>query len=96
MIKLDKVSEFRQEAANAVFTKQQALAITVQLLKSELLDTSDQSSIKILNSAIEKVNLNYLDSNKTKTDVLLDTFNVARLTSQDILNAIEQIIFEQS
>lgn len=93
MLKLNKVDEFRREAANAIFTKQQALAITLQLLKREA-DDADEETKAVLNKAIEKINVSYLDDTSTETDVLLDTFNVARLNSADILNAINVIIFE--
>lgn len=93
MLKLNKVDEFRREAANALFTKQQALAITLQLLKREA-DDADEETKAVLNKAIEKINVSYLDDTSTETDVLLDTFNVARLNSADILNAINVIIFE--
>lgn len=93
MLKLNKVDEFRREAGNALFTKQQAMAITLQLLKREA-DEADEKAKAVLLKAIDKINIRYLDDTSTETDVLLDTFNVARLNSADILNAINMIIFE--
>ena len=92
---LDKIDEFRTEAENALFTKQQALSITLKLLELELESPkNDEEDKRILEAAIKRVNIRYLDATNTDTDNLLDAYNVARLTAEDILEAINVIIFE--
>ena len=95
MRKLHKVDEFRTEAANALFTRQQAMAITLQLLQRELKsDENSEEDAAVLAKAIQRVSMQYLDATETETDQLLDVFQVARLTSDDILKAIQDIIFD--
>lgn len=95
MRKLEKVDEFRQEAKCAVFTRQQAMAITLQLLQRELKNEENtKEDVRVLSNAIQSISIKYLDNTQTETDTLLDSFNVARLTADDILKAIEDIMFD--
>ncbi len=95
MRRLEKVDEFRREAQNALFTRQQAMAVTLQLLQRELKDeTNTKEDVRVLSNAIQSISIKYLDSTETETDVLLDSFNVARLTADDILKAINDILFD--
>ena len=52
---LHYINEFKTEAANAVFTKQQAVAATLQLLEKERLcpDNTDEETA-LFTTAIEK------------------------------------------
>lgn len=95
MRKLQIVDEFRQEAATSLFTKTQAMAITIRLLQLELAEqgnTSDDN--RVLTAALQRFDFRYLDSNTTKIDDILDAANVARLKSTDILSAIDAVIFD--
>lgn len=92
---LDKVDEFRVEASGALFTKQQAIAITLRLLEMESENPSNTAEeTQILQSALHKINFNYLDSTATQTDTMLDTLGVARLSADQIIAAIDNVIFE--
>ena len=52
---LNSVSEFRTEAANAVFTKQQAISATLQLLTKEWNDPGNTPEEKsVLENAIQR------------------------------------------
>lgn len=95
MRKLQIVDEFRQEAATSLFTKTQAMAITIRLLQLELSDPSNSDDDnRVLSAALQRFDFRYLDSNTTQIDGILDAANVARLKSTDILSAIEAIIFD--
>lgn len=95
MRKLQIVDEFRQEAANSLFTKTQALAITIRLLQLELADSANSDEeIRVLSSALQRFDFGYLDNNTTQIDNILDSASVARLKSTDILAAIDAIIFD--
>lgn len=90
-----RIEEFKTEASNALFTKQQALSITLKLFELELADTSNSNQDKkILNDAIQNVNINYFDMTSSETDKILDLVGVARLNIYDISNAIDTILFE--
>ncbi len=92
---LEKIDEFRREAKNAVFTKQQAVAITMNLLDAErrCQQNTDEEN-RILTDAMQRITFQYLDETASETDELLDRFNVARLTSEDILKAIDSVLFD--
>ncbi|MFZ2538341.1 MAG: hypothetical protein WAX04_05525 [Oscillospiraceae bacterium] len=95
MRKLQIVDEFRQEAATSVFTKTQAMAITIRLLQLELAEPDNTlEDISLLTVALQRFNFSYLDVNTTKIDEILDAANVARLKSTDILSAIDSILFD--
>lgn len=95
MRKLMIVDEFRQEATTSLFTKTQAMAITIRLLQLELSEPDNtQEEIAVLSAALKRFDFNYLDANTTKIDAILDSANVARLKSTDILNAIDAVLFD--
>ena len=88
---LNSVSEFQTEAANAVFTKQQAISATLQLLTKEWNDPGNTPEEKsVLENAIQRAEFRYID----ETDRMLDAIGVARFTTQDIVNAIQAIVFD--
>ena len=90
---LNSVSEFQTEAANAVFTKQQAISATLQLLTKEWNDPGNTPEEKsVLENAIQRAEFRYIDA--TKSDRMLDAIVVARFTTQDIVNAIQAIVFD--
>ena len=95
MRKLQIVDEFRQEAATSLFTKTQAMAITIRLLQLELGEPANtQDDIRVLSTALQRFDFRYLDANTSKVDEILDAANVSRLKSTDILSAIESILFD--
>lgn len=92
---LTKVEEFKREAGSALFTKQQAVAITMRLLELEQHDPQNsEEETALFTDAIAKVQFRYLDATETETDAMLDSFGVARFTVQDIVGAIEGILFD--
>lgn len=95
MRSLDKIDEFRREAGSALFTKQQAIAVTLRLLELEIADPQNTDEEKqILTDAMRNINFTYLDATSSETDALLDSLSVARLTAENIIDAINVIIFE--
>ncbi len=86
---LNKVIEFQQEASNALFTKAQALAITMQLLELERRQPENTpEEAAVLENAMKNLNFRYLDTTETQTDQMLDSLGVARLTTAEIAQAI--------
>ena len=66
---LNKVIEFQQEASNALFTKAQALAITMQLLELERRQPENTpEEAAVLENAMKNLNFRYLDTTETQTD----------------------------
>ncbi len=95
MRKLQIVDEFRKEAESSLFTKTQAMAITVRLLQLELVEPQNTpDDIRMLSTALQRFDFRYLDVNTTKIDDILDNANVARLKSTDILSAIDAVLFD--
>lgn len=92
---LNKIIEFRQEASNALFTKAQALAVTMQLLELERRqpETTPEEAA-VLDNAMKNLNFRYLDPTETQTDQMLDSLGVARLTTEEIVQAIEAVVFD--
>lgn len=92
---LPTIEEFKREARNAVFTKEQAMQISLKLLTKELQspDNTDEEK-KILQKAIEYFSIRYLDETQTETDAMLDAFNVARLTTDDIAEGLKVVLFD--
>ena len=89
------VDEFRSEAANAVFTKQQAVSVTLQLLTLEMNEADNgEEETELFRKALERAEFRYIDATKTQTDKMLDAIGVARFTTEDIVNAIEMIVFD--
>ncbi len=94
---LEKVDEFRREAKNAMFTKQQAVAVTMNLLEAERrCSKNTDEEMRILTDAMQKITFRYLDATETETDALLDSLSVARLSVEDIIAAIDAVIFDCS
>ena len=84
MRNLDRVEEFRREAKNAMFTKQQAIAVTLNLLDAERCsEKNSEEEMQLLTEAMQKISFRYLDS-----------LSVARLTVEDIAAAIDAVLFE--
>ncbi len=95
MNNLPFIDEFKKEAANAMFTKQQAVAATLQLLTAECTKAENsQNDVKIFKAAIEKAEFKYIDSTTTGTDAMLDSLGVARFTAEEIVNAINALLFD--
>ena len=95
MRSLKRIDEFKREAPNAVFTKEQAMQISLRLLKKEMEDPANSpADTATLKKAMEYFSFEYLDSTTTETDQMLDAFNVARLTTEDITEAIKVVLFE--
>lgn len=95
MRSLNGIDEFKREAANAVFTKEQAMQISLRLLKKELENPANSpEDTAVLKKAMEYFSFEYLDATTTETDKMLDAFNVARLTTEDIVEAIKVLLFD--
>ena len=95
MRNLDRVEEFRREAKNAMFTKQQAIAVTLNLLDAERRSgKNSEEETQLLTEAMQKISFRYLDTSESATDALLDSLSVARLTVEDITAAIDAVLFE--
>lgn len=94
---LEKVNEFRNEAKYAMFTKQQAIAVTMHLLEAERRNPKNrEEDLRILTNAVQKITFRYLDATETETDTLLDSLGVARFSAEDIIAAIDTVIFDCS
>lgn len=92
---LEKVDEFRREAKNAIFTKQQAVAVTLNLLDAERrCEKNTEEEMRILTEAMHKITFRYLDTTESETDAMLDSLGVARLTVDDIVEAIDAVLFD--
>lgn len=92
---LNKVIEFKQEAPNALYTKAQALAVMLRLLELERRQPENTpEEAAALDQAIQGVSFRYLDTTETQTDQLLDSLGVARLTTADIVQAVEAVVFD--
>lgn len=94
MRNLEKIDEFRREAGSAFFTRQQAMGIATQLLQRELKESNSPEDAATLTAALQRMSMRYLDQTETETDALLDAFNVARLTADDVLKAINDVLFD--
>jgi hypothetical protein len=91
---LKKLDEFRSEAGNALFTKSQAVAVTLRLLEMEMnaCETSEES--EVFANALKIAHVGYLDSTNTETDSMLDNLGVARITADQIVSAVQSIVFD--
>lgn len=94
MRSLPILDEFKREAPNALYTKEQAMQIALKLLKKELDRAGSKEDAAVIRKAIEYFSFSYLDATETETDAMLDAFNVARLTTEDITEAIKVVLFE--
>ena len=83
MNNLKKLDEFRTEASGALFKKSQAVAVTLRLLEAE-----------VFARALKIAHVGYLDSTNTETDAMLDSLGVARITSEQIVSAVQAILFD--
>lgn len=89
------VDEFMSESSNAIFTKQQAVTVTLQLLDKERTRAGNSAEeTAIFENAIKKAEFSYIDATKTETDRMLDSLGVARFTKEDIVKAISAILFD--
>ena len=86
-------NEFRTEAKDALFTKQQAVAVTLRLLQTALSEANEDDK-KVVSKALETISFSYLDSTATRIDDMLDEVGVARFTSEQIIEAINNVIFD--
>ncbi len=91
---LSTIDEFQKEAPNAIFTKEQAMQISLKLLKKELDLAASENDCAVIRKAIEYFSFHYLDDTDTPTDTMLDSFHVARLTTNDIVTAINNVVFD--
>lgn len=92
---LTMVQEFQTEAGNAIFTKQQAVAVTLRLLEIESQNPANtDEENRIFQDALKKAEFRYLDMTKTATDSILDSLNVARFSVGDIVRAVNDILFD--
>ncbi|MEG2037421.1 MAG: hypothetical protein RRZ93_05480 [Ruthenibacterium sp.] len=85
MRSLPYIDEFKTEAVDAVFTKQQAVAATLQLLQKEQSspeNTAEETAL--FTRAMSKAEFRYIDATVTDTDRMLDGLGVARFTTQSI------------
>ena len=95
MKQLKTVQEFQEEARNAIFNKEQAVAVTLRLIEMELKNPDNSpEDVRILTNALKQAEFGYLDMTKTETDKLMDSLDVARFTVSDIVNAIHHILFD--
>ena len=86
-------NEFRTEAKDALFTKHQAVAVTLRLLQTALSEANEDDK-KVISKALETISFSYLDSTATRIDDMLDEVGVARFTSEQIIEAINNVIFD--
>ncbi len=92
---LERIREFQQEAAGAVFTKQQAVSVTLQLLQKEAADPANSPEERaVFVRAQERAEFRYIDATKTETDRMLDAIGVARFTVQDIVDGLEALLLD--
>ena len=92
---LHRLEEFKRESGDALFTKQQAIAVTLQLLELERNDPQNsEEERRVLSDAIKNSAFTYLDSTQTEIDTLLDTAGVARISATSVAAAVSQIIFD--
>ncbi len=91
---LRKIEEFRKEASNALFTHQQALCVARKLFELELNGDNSPEDMRILQGALQRLDIRYFDATSTEIDAVLDAAGVARLTADNIADAIDVMIFE--
>ena len=94
MKSLKKLDEFRTEAGNALFTKSQAVAVTLRLLEMEMNACETSEEAEVFANALKIAHVGYLDSTNTETDTMLDNLGVARITAEQIVSAVQNILFD--
>ena len=87
------IDEFRVEAKDALFTKQQAVSITLRLIQAELAQAEGKDA-EVLSKALKNISFSHLDATATAIDEMLDEVGVARFTSEQIISAIQNVIFD--
>jgi len=88
------LDEFKAEAAGALFTRAQAGAVTTALLSKCKEETGDSETAAEIDRAAARAMHYYLDPTQSDTDVLLDSLGVARISADDIVRAIEMLLFD--
>lgn len=91
---LKKVEEFQKEASNALFTRSQAVAVTLRLLEMEMNESDTAEEAEVFANAMRIAHVSYLDATNTEIDSLLDGMGVARITAEDIIKAVNAIVFD--
>ena len=91
---LKKLDEFRTEASGALFTKSQAIAVTLRLLEMEMNDCETPEETEVFANALKIAHVGYLDNTSTDTDALLDSLGVARITAEQVVSAVQSILFD--
>ena len=82
-------------SVQCAFHQAQALAITMQLLELERRQPENTpEEAAVLENAMKNLNFRYLDTTETQTDQMLDSLGVARLTTSEIAQAIEAVVFD--
>ena len=94
MKNLKKLDEFRAEASGALFTKSQAIAVTLRLLEMEMNECETPEETEVFANALKIAHVGYLDSTSTDTDALLDSLGVARITAEQVVSAVQSILFD--
>ena len=88
------IDELKAEASCAVFTRHQALALSTKLLQEELLNSQNTNQDReILKAAIKRLP-SLFDAATTKTDLLLDSLNIAHLITNDIILILQAAVHE--
>lgn len=95
MRQLTAVLEFQEEAANAVFTKQQAVAATLQLLKREENDPANTAEeTALFAAAVGRAEFRYIDATKTETDRCWTPSGWPVSPGADVVRAIHDLLFD--
>ncbi len=94
MNNLKKLDEFRTEASGALFNKSQAVAVTLRLLEAEMNACETPEEAEVFANALKIAHVGYLDSTNTETDAMLDSLGVVRITSEQIVSAVQAIRFD--
>lgn len=67
----------------------------MRLLETELNSGSNtEEEKKILEGAMQRIDFHYLDTTSSRTDEILDAADVARISAENIADAIDVVVFE--
>ena len=93
---LQSLDELIREAPHALYTREQAVQVSIMLLRKELNRAGSINEAEILRRAINQFtrNFRYLDSTASETDQMLDSLKVPRLRTEDIVEAIKAVLFD--
>ncbi len=96
MMTLQSLDELIREAPHALYTREQAVQVSIMLLRKELNRAGSINEAEILRRAINQFtrNFRYLDSTASETDQMLDSLEVPRLRTEDIVEAIKAVLFD--